>query len=132
MAGQKVGGNKIREDQLLIPLRSAVTQKIGGGQMSFGLEIILLEEVDHPQVVFKSDDVRLGKGREGRDVGGGGVQGTEDVFRKGDGVVLEVSFEEQVGDIVDAPLARVLYGTPVEEVSTYGTITSGESSSTGR
>lgn len=86
MAGQKVGGDKICEDQLLIPLRSAVTQKIGGGEVFFGLEVILLKEVDHPEVVFEGDDVRLGEGREGWNIGGGGVQGAEDVFRKGDGV----------------------------------------------
>ena len=78
----------------------------GGGQVFFRLGVVFFEELDDADVVLEGDDVGSGKAVEGWHVRSGSRQGAQDVLGETDGVEFEVGFEEEVGDVVEAPFPR--------------------------
>lgn len=83
-------------------------EAVGFGKIGLCVVILFLEKPNYSYVVFVGDAMRSWEGVEAGYVTCCSREGAEDVLGKADGVELEVGFEEQVGDVVETPFARLL------------------------
>lgn len=69
------------------------------------LHVILFQEINDTNVIFERYLVGLWEGFKSWHVASICLDCLEDVLRQADGVELEISLEQQIDDVVDAPFS---------------------------
>jgi hypothetical protein len=71
------------------------------------LNVIFLQEINDSNVVFERHLVRHGEDIQIRHITSIRLDRLEDILRKTDGIQLEVGFEQQIDNVINAPFSRV-------------------------